>query len=148
MSGRIEAAVRPSLERFDQERAEQREVAGWFELFSPALLTHRLLADAAQSGEASHTVFRAASIDYHRQVRETLLTAGLGGAEFTPADLKRIPRFSAPAAPGTGAEKVPTKFAGIGGAIGLLFAAAGLVGFAGFHRLSRQGTPVDSEPSG
>ena len=62
LTGDIEAAVRPSLARFDRARSAQRDVARWFEVLSPALLTHRLLADAAGSGESAHADFRVASV--------------------------------------------------------------------------------------
>lgn len=130
ISGRIETAVRPTLERFDAARTAQREVASRFELLSPALLTHRLLADAAGSGEAAHAAFRAASLEYHRQIRETLLTAGLRGVELTRGDVDRIPSFALPAT-------LTARIGGILGAIALLFAAAALIVAIALRRLSR-----------
>jgi len=91
MSGRqVEAAIAPTLARFEQARERQRGVARTFELFSPALLTHRLLADVAGTGEARHAAFRAASIDFHRQLKAELTGAGLTGRKLTRAQAEAL----------------------------------------------------------
>lgn len=128
LTGDIEAAVRPSLARFDRARSAQRDVARWFEILSPALLTHRLLADAAGSGESAHADFRVASVRYHRAVRDPLLTAALRGADLRPSDYAALPRFASPGG---------SPVRGVATAGALLVTAAGLTAGLAARRLSR-----------
>jgi ABC-2 type transport system permease protein len=101
MTGRqVEAAIGPMLARFEQSRERQRGVARSFELLSPALLTHRLLADVAGTGEARHAAFRAASVDFHRNLKAELTGAGVTGRKLTRAQAEALsgPRIVEPRA--------------------------------------------------
>jgi len=91
MTGRqVEAAIGPMLARFEQARERQRDVARSFELLSPALLAHRLLADAAGTGEARHAAFRQAATDFHREVKAKLTGAGLTGRKLRGAEVEAL----------------------------------------------------------
>lgn len=91
LTGRqVEAAVGPTLARFETSRARQRQVAQAFEVLSPALLTHRLLADVAGTGEARFAGFRTAAADYHRRLKGVITSAGLVGRKLSRADVEAI----------------------------------------------------------
>lgn len=123
---RVEAAIAPTIRRFEAARAEQRRVSGWFELLSPALLSHRLLADAAGSGEAAHAGFQAAARAHHRDIKQRLVLAGLRGGTLPRAVVEDYPAFTTPLASPAGAV----------GAVTAMAILALLLGFAARQRLS------------
>ena len=127
MTGRqVEAAIGPTLASFEDARVRQRHVAQAFELLSPALLTHRLLADVAGTGEARFAAFRTAAASYHRRLKGKITSAGLVGQKLSRGDLDAIAPLRVEAQ--------------VGGSVAfgtlLLVGAALLLGAFGAHRFS------------
>lgn len=81
---RVERDLAPVLARYDEQLARQQGMVEKLALFSPALLAHTALADAAGTGLARHRAFLAQVVIHHKELR----------AFFTPR-IARKETFSA-----------------------------------------------------
>jgi ABC-2 type transport system permease protein len=68
-TARVEQDLAPILTRYDEQLARQQALVGRLAFFSPALLTHTALADAAGTGLARHRDFVRQAAEHHTALR-------------------------------------------------------------------------------
>jgi ABC-2 type transport system permease protein len=83
--------VEPVLTRYDSQLAQQRRVASWLRLFSPALLIRDVFDDVAGTSQARHTHFANQVDTFHRQWQEFFAPRVVSRVALQSTD--EVPRF-------------------------------------------------------
>lgn len=90
---RVERHLEAPLAAFDAALARQRTITLAAEYATPALAVHRVMNDAAGTGEGRHSAFRAQARAFKEDVQGGLTDAALTGRELTLEQVAEIPEF-------------------------------------------------------
>ena len=91
---RVEAAVAPVAERFDQRLAQQQRIAGGLAYLSPASLTLGVLSELAGTSFARQQRFEAEAQRLRRAWLSQLEGSIIAGRRLTAAEFSALPRPS------------------------------------------------------
>lgn len=126
-----EAALKPLLDRFDEQLGHQQAVIRLARFLSPAILAREAIQDVAGTGRGRHDAFAAQVDAFHDRWRSFFRDRTFRKAPFTTADLEALPAFAFREEP---AGEVATR--AVVGLLGILVptAAVGIAGFRGLRR--------------
>jgi ABC-2 type transport system permease protein len=125
----IERRVRPVLDTFERQQANQQAMVGALRVLSPALLMQDALNDIAGTGTARHRAFVAQVGRFHEDWRGYFVPRIFRGDRL--ATLSDLPRFTFAEEPGS------TLIARVAVSLLVLCGAAVAIGVAGLRALRR-----------
>jgi ABC-2 type transport system permease protein len=125
----IESRVRPVVDKYDVQLANQQKLVDRFRLFSPAIVAQEALNDIAGTGAARYRHFVSMAESYHAQWRSIFAPMIARKQKLTPAMYDSLPAFEFREEP-LSTVMLRTSFA-----ILCLFGSGIVMGSAGIYRL-------------
>jgi ABC-type transport system involved in multi-copper enzyme maturation permease subunit len=96
INARIENAVAPITQRFDDQLAQQQRVIGALSLLSPARVAADALTASAGTDSDSALAFRRSAAAYLEALKRPIAALSAQGRTLSAADYATLPRYTAP----------------------------------------------------
>ena len=93
VTGRVNDAVTPVHNRFDEQLLRQQQLTERIQFLSPVLIAQRALVKIAGTDESRYTRVRRQAADYLYQLRDTLGQMAMAGVPLTIERLRALPQY-------------------------------------------------------